>query len=288
MANRMIPFGYEIKNGVVEIVENEAETVRNIFAAYVKVKSLKDIAIDLSERKVMFYLDNCTWNKAKVLRILENEKYIGAQGYPKIMDNETFAKANIVRDKKGYESIKQSSITEYLKSRLYCGNCGERLFSKSCSGGSERWQCAKRCKTYTVSKEKALHCFEYILNEVKRNPELLYVSDNEPTYIKTPEIMRYCNEIGMMTNGKQPSFAAVKKLILQCASVKFNACRENKAEVYTEYVCKQFKDTEDDKLLNVDFLKKVVSKIVLVDRNKLAVEFVNGATIEYGGTDGTE
>lgn len=91
-----------------------------------------------------------------------------------------------------------------------------------------------------------------------------------------------------MTNGKQPSFSAVKKLILECASVKFNACRENKAEVYTEYICKQFKDTKDDNLLDVDFLKKVVSKIVLVDRNKLAVEFVNGAIVEHGGTDGTK
>lgn len=286
MANRMIPFGYEIKDGVVTIVESEAKVVKSIFAEYVNGKSLKDIAHELTERKVMFYLDNCTWNKARVLRVLENAKYIGAQDYPRIMDNETFAKANIVKDAKGYEPIEQSGITEYLKSRLYCGCCGERLFSKSCSGRSDRWQCANRCKTYTISKEKALHCFECILNEVKRNPELLYVFDEEPTYVKTPEIIRYCNEIGMMTNGRQPSFATVKKLILQCASVKFNTCRENNAEVYTDYVCELFKETDSSELLSVDFLKRVVGRVLIISRNNLAVEFVNGAVVGYGETNG--
>lgn len=288
MANRMISFGYEIKDGVVAIVESEAEVVKNIFAEYTNGKSLKDIAVELAEHKVVFYLDNCVWNKARVLRILENEKYIGAQDYPEVIDKETFAKANTVKNTKGYEPIEQSDITEYLKSRLYCGCCYERLFSKSCSGRSDRWQCANRCKTYTISKEKALYCFKCILNDVKSNPELLYISDEEPTYVKTPEIIRYCNEIGMMTNSRQPSFATVKKLILQCASVKFNACRENKAEVYTEYVCGLFNETDSSKLLSVDFLKRIVSKVVIIGRNKLAVEFVNGAVVEYGGTNGTK
>lgn len=288
MANRVIPFGYGIENGVVMVVESEAEVVRNIFVEYANGKSLKEIAFELTQHKVPFYEDNCLWNKAKVLRILENEKYIGAQSYPAITNAEVFNKANSVKKAKGYKQTEQSELTEFLKSKMYCGNCGERLFSKSCSGGSDRWQCANRCKTYTISKDKAIGCFKSILETVKLNLKLLEVSDNEPTYTKTPEIVRYCNEIGMMTNDKQPSFAAVKKLILQCASVKFQACRENKAEVYTEYVCKQFKDTEDDELLNVEFLKKVVSKILLVARNKLAIMFVNGAIVEYGGTDGTK
>lgn len=288
MANRVIPFGYGIENGVVIVVESEAEVVKRIFAEYANGKSLKEIAFELTQHKVPFYEDKCIWNKAKVLRILENEKYIGVQSYPAIINAEVFNKANSVKKTKGYKQTEQSEITEFLKSKLYCSNCGERLFSKSCSGGSDRWQCAKRCKPYTVSKENALYCFEYILNEVKRNPELLYVSDNEPTYIKTPEIMRYCNEIGLMTNGKQPSFATVKKLILHCASVKFSACRENKAEAYTEYVYKQFKDTEDNELLSVEFLKKIISKIVIIGRNKVAVEFVNCANVEYGGKDGTK
>ena len=141
---------------------------------------------------------------------------------------------------------------------------------------------------YTISKEKALRCFAVILEKVKNNPELLYVSDEEPTYVKTPEIMRYCNEIGMMTNGRQPSFATVKKLILQCATVKFNACRENRADIYKDYVCKQFAHVGDSELLSVEFLKRVVSKILIIGRNNLAVEFVNGAVVGYGEINGTK
>ena len=56
------------------------------------------------------------------------------------------------------------------------------------------------------------------------------------TYYPTQEIMRYTNEIGRMTNQPAPSFMAGKKVILECAALKFQACRENKAAAYTEFV----------------------------------------------------
>lgn len=177
MANRVIPFGYGIENGVVKVVESEAEVVRNIFAEYANGKSLKEIAFELTQRKLPFYEENCTWNKAKILRILDNEKYTGTQGYPAIISAEIFNKANSVKNTKGYMQTEQSEVTEFLKSKLYCGNCGERLFSKSCSGGSDRWQCASRCKTYTISKDKAISCFKSVLETVKLNLKLLEVSE---------------------------------------------------------------------------------------------------------------
>lgn len=44
MANRYIPFGYEIVDAQVVIIEREAEVVRNVFSLYVQGNSLKTIS----------------------------------------------------------------------------------------------------------------------------------------------------------------------------------------------------------------------------------------------------
>ena len=44
MKLRTILYGYEMKNGYMEVIESEATVVRNIFALYIEGKSLKEIA----------------------------------------------------------------------------------------------------------------------------------------------------------------------------------------------------------------------------------------------------
>ena len=40
MANRYIPFGYEIRDGVICIVERETEVVQSVYALYIQGMSL--------------------------------------------------------------------------------------------------------------------------------------------------------------------------------------------------------------------------------------------------------
>ena len=47
---RYLPFGYTIRNGQTVIDQQEAETVRGIFTAYIHGASLKEIAEDLKEK----------------------------------------------------------------------------------------------------------------------------------------------------------------------------------------------------------------------------------------------
>lgn len=47
---RYLPFGYTIRNGHTVIDQQEAETVRGIFTAYIHGASLKEIA-KISQRK---------------------------------------------------------------------------------------------------------------------------------------------------------------------------------------------------------------------------------------------
>lgn len=97
LKNRNIPFGYCMVNGKYALNAPEAEAVRNIFAEYIGGKSLKNIA---AEMQIPYNSGKTIWNKNMVCRVLENTKYIGENGYPKIISNEDFEKASRIKSER--------------------------------------------------------------------------------------------------------------------------------------------------------------------------------------------
>ena len=90
LKNRNIPFGHCVVNGKCALNAPEAEAVRKIFADYIGGKSLKAIA---AEMQIPYNMGKAQWNKNMVCRVLENKKYIGENGYPKIITPEDFEQA---------------------------------------------------------------------------------------------------------------------------------------------------------------------------------------------------
>ena len=94
LKNRSIPFGYCMVNGKYALNAPEAEAVREIFADYIGGKSLKTIA---AEMQIPYNMGKAIWNKNMVCRVLENEKYIGENGYPQIIAAEDFEQAAYIK-----------------------------------------------------------------------------------------------------------------------------------------------------------------------------------------------
>lgn len=109
MANRYIPFGYEIVDAQVVIIEREADVVRNVFSLYVQGNSLKTISERLNMMPISYAGDDRKWDKNMVKRILENKKYIGDKDYPVIIPPETAELALKCKDK-GTESSRNINI----------------------------------------------------------------------------------------------------------------------------------------------------------------------------------
>lgn len=76
-------YGYTIRDGRLEIQEKEAENIRKIFKNYLAGNALIKSANLAGLQK----------NSSSVKRILTNEKYLGNEIYPKIIDEECFEKA---------------------------------------------------------------------------------------------------------------------------------------------------------------------------------------------------
>lgn len=132
--NRMISFGYGFVDGKLSVIAEEAEIVKGIFSDYTNGKILKEIADDLTTRKVDFFNGKCSWNKNMIFRIIENGKYIGEDGYPAIIPIALFERANLIKKQKSKVKIELSEETETLKKYVYCGKCG-RLYIVVLNGG---------------------------------------------------------------------------------------------------------------------------------------------------------
>ena len=87
MGNRKQPFGYKITLGEVVIQTEEARVVQQIFKQYLMGESLQKLADTLREQGVT-YDDGRSWNKNTVARILEDNRYAGEKGYPKLIEPE--------------------------------------------------------------------------------------------------------------------------------------------------------------------------------------------------------
>ena len=94
---RYLPFGYTIRNGHTVIEQQEADIVRNIFKAYIQGASLKEIAEDLTAKKIPYTERTCVWDKARISRILENAKYTGDEEFEMIIDEDIYEEAAAVK-----------------------------------------------------------------------------------------------------------------------------------------------------------------------------------------------
>lgn len=98
-SNRKLPFGYRMEFGEVVIHPLEAVMVQRIFWQYADGASYKEVLDTLRNQDVP-YDPGKLWNKNMVARILENRKYTGEPGWPAIISEELYARADEKRSSK--------------------------------------------------------------------------------------------------------------------------------------------------------------------------------------------
>ena len=98
--NRVIPFGYCMKNGEITTIPKEVYAVSTIFSEYLNGSSLLQIAKLMESEKIRYSTDSDRWNKNMVKRIIENKKYLGTDKYQQIIDEDIFRQANEKRVRK--------------------------------------------------------------------------------------------------------------------------------------------------------------------------------------------
>lgn len=278
MAKRTIQYGYKLENGAIAIDYGEAEIVREIFSLYIENSSLKKVADELNRREVVYFKGKIEWGKHRVALIIENKRYIGDECYPPIIDDELFRTANEKKNLKSFEPKKNSKEVEILKTMVYCGQCGKKMRRVPQWHTQEKWVCGSKCKCQKYISDDYLNTtIKNIFIERKSGTDDCFTENTEPTYEKTQEIMRFTNEIARMSNAPNIDFNVVKKLIFECANLKFQSCKENLYSVYNDKV-KAVIDSamEDDDLIK--FLE-VISSVIVNSDGSLSLRLKDGTEI---------
>lgn len=105
MKIRNIPFGYQMENGRITPHPAESETVREIFTAYLDGQSLLQIANSLNERNIEYMPGVTGWNKARLKRIIEDERYLGSESYPAMIGQADFSEAQKIKAERNTQKI---------------------------------------------------------------------------------------------------------------------------------------------------------------------------------------
>lgn len=286
MANRYIPFGYEIIDAEIVIIEREAEVVRNVFSLYVQGNSLKSISDRLNLLPVSYAGDGRLWDKNIVKRILENKKYIGDKAYPVIIPPETAELALKCKDKKSGEitSEDKCKLDAYRK-MTSCGICGSRMVRKHAGTGKNRriyWQCNNReCDVSRhMFRENILdRIITELLNELADDLEMIKYTE-EKDYERDTEVIRLTNEINDMISSPKSGTADVIEKIMSFAAKKFDMCKVGDNTEITKSIKTELAIFPQKEGVDGNVVSKIISVIKMYPDKHIRVQLINGKEFE--------
>ena len=281
--NRNIPFGYIMQKGEIIAEPTVNQAVKDIFKLYLDGKSMSEIARQMSISQISYNGITFDWNKNMVKRILENEKYLGKDGYPVLIDNETFNHANARKKSKATSVNEISEELKIIRSLTYCKECGHRLSRIGGNTQTDKWDCRNpECSrfNYRLTDNMIKDILLHILNAVIANPDLLDTDSEISGY--TPNIKVKCqqNEINRLMDNPEIDSEKVKTEILRLAELKYDCCTYDESPQKTEYLKELLSDREQLNIIDYDLLKSCVSRILIGHFYTIEIEFINGVTIK--------
>ncbi len=276
---RIIPFGYQIVNGEMQIQPDEQEAVLYIFNAYLLGATMQQIA-DVMD---VPYREGMAWNMSVIQRILACKSYLGIKGYPRLISDEVFEK---VAQRRAAKWEKAPKDIRDVRSITVCKECGAKLFRAAYKPAYSLWNCRNpECSKFPFSlrDEKLFEVLCHILNAVIADPALLNIDTSEPTYEPDSEIIRQENEVRRMAENPAVDCDRIRTELLRLAAMKYRCCTYNDAPLQTERLKALLADRTQQNTLDVGLLMTCVRRISVSHFYTIEVEFMNGVTINERG-----
>ena len=281
--NRVIPFGYCMRNGEITTDPREVYVVATIFSEYLNDSSLHQIAKLMESEKIRYTEDSDHWNKNMVKRIIENEKYLGNEKYPQLIAEDIFRRANEKRIRKATTLNLISDDLQAIRKVTYCAECGHRLSRIGGNSKYEHWDCRNLdCYKfeYRMTDQMIIGAVLTVLNSTIANPSLLESGGEISTYSPTADVIRQQNEIKQMTDSIQVDFDRIKSEIFKLAEMKYDCCTYNENPQETAEIKSLLQNCEQLNTLDIGLFKACISRIWISHFCTIEVEFVNRVIIK--------
>ena len=281
--NRVIPFGYCMRNGEITVDFNESKAVARIFEEYLNGSSLQQIVRLMELEKIRYSEDSEHWNKNMVKRIIENEKYLGNEKYPQIIGEKFFTHANEKRMLKATSVCVIPEDLQEIRNRTYCLECGHRLSRIGGNCRSAKWDCRNPdCYKfeYQLTDQMIIGVVLTVLNAAIANLNLIENNGEISTYSPTADVIRGQNEINQMIDSTQLDFDRIKSELYRLTEMKYDCCTYNDDPQKTKQLLDLLENHEQLNTLDIGLFKSCVNRIWISHFCATEVEFINGVHIK--------
>ena len=278
---RTIPYGYEFRDGYIGVEKNASSVVRGIYIEYLNGKSFATIAKELTAKGIDYYQGKTEWNKQMVKRVLECPMYCGTEKYPQIIEEAQFkAVAKLIATKYGgYNNDARATV---LRKRTFCQECGERIWHDMQHPKYRRWVC-KKCNEHPIKDDDFYKKVTEILNAVIDHPELLDEVEPKDTYESEYGVTSKANQVTHMLTSPGVNFESAFEDILNLASLKYDNCEYDITEELTETIKQDYIGRQRLDDVDTELIERTVSHLTVNNQGKIAIHFINGATVKTEG-----
>ena len=275
MKIRNIPFGYEVVGGRYVVNNGEAEIISSIYNMYLSGKTLLGIAEALTEQEVTYFEDTKVWNKNMVSRILADERYLGNETFPQLVDSNNFNLAKNIRAEKGGKKAVLTPLMATVKGMLYCAECGETFSRINKWRTREKWLCKGKCKCSVYLDDRTIcESILSVLNRAIREPNLLTAHVKNTEYIGSIEVIRKSNEVNRLLEQTEIDFKRAATMILDCASERYKCCVLGGGKHVLNALSSEYDQLTEQSELDEALLKRTVKKITVGHTGEFTVYFI--------------
>lgn len=289
MKIRNIPYGYQFKNGSIAIQEKETETVKRIFTEYLNGLSLLKIAEQLNNEQIEYMPSVCSWNKSRIKRIIEDERYLGTNGYPPIIDEDMHKTLMLIKSEKNTQKGTDRKADIFnLGVPILCPKCGSKMCRRHDSNRKypDWWLCQNdNCKkTIGISDNDLIYGITECLNTVISNPYIIKtVTDVDKE--SSLDVYRLENEISRVLDSHSFDKNILRKKMLECVSLIYTNISPQK------YISKRLKAdfANASPLINfsMDLFNRTVKTITFNDNGEVNIILINDQQIGKERSDDT-
>lgn len=286
MKARNIPFGYTMENGKIIVHPVESQTVKEIFDTYLDGQSLLKIAESLNERQVEYMPGTTGWNKARLKRIIEDNRYTGSDSYPPIIEQSIYEKAQAVKASRNTQkALDRTADIFKLQLPVLCEKCGAPMYRKHDNRMTfgEKWICKSCGAVIKISDDVFLSAITECINHLIAKSSILQskpISDEPPM-----EVIRAKNEIGRMLDSPAIEKEPLKNRIFEYASLVYENL--DTTERITEMIRATLQRTRPLSCYNGELTAEIAAAITLHADKMVSLTLKNGQQIRKEKSDGS-
>lgn len=259
--------------------------MKEIYKAYLEGNSLLKLSERLNERQIEYMPGVVGWNKSRIMRLLSDQRYMGNEKYPALIDRKTYEAIQTLKDEKYLQKdLERQADIFQITIPVRCPNCSGMLRRKADNRRKTAvwWKClTPNCKTNIGKTDESLiEELTEVMNELIADPDRI---DIPPEKAPEPsiELRRLNNEIARLLDSIQINRDTVREKIIEYASLKY--AEFDSVLGKAQRVKDIFKTAAPLKKFSSELLERTVDEIRMYTDGRIGIVLENKQEIRHRG-----